>query len=195
MWREEEARDVILEPPRLARSVSSPVSFPSDPTMCPFSDGYSTEDEEEDESIHWRVDLNGIPFASAQLPPPPALSIRPLPHQEGVKRYQTKVLEKWEDAPRDLRNKLLPHMKQNKRGYSGVSPQPGLGSGFQVQAWSALHRKTMRLATCKDEKVGALIVAASSIDPTLTNEALGGRAWFVRVVADEGFRQSWILGH
>jgi hypothetical protein len=109
------------------------------------------------------------------------------------KKPLTQITVTWNELPHDMRTKFAPLMKMKKKGgYVNVNPQPGMGGGFQVQAWSAATRKHIRLGTVKCERVGAIMLAASELDTSLSSEKLVCRDWFIRMVSDEVYRSEWL---
>lgn len=167
------------------------------------SEGEEEEKEDEEDSIHWKVDLCGRPSSmfgfelGDRHDEERVEETTPLTggRENTSNKSYSKILVEWEDVPREMRNKFLPLMKTNKKGYANVTPQPGIGSGYQVQAWSSRQKKTMRLATVQCEKVGALIVAAANLDTSLTDVKLAGREWFLKMMSLESFRSDWMQSH
>ena len=98
----------------------------------------------------------------------------------------------WEELPVALRDHLEPRIqyKRDGVGFVHVGPQPGTGSGFQVQFCRG--GTTVRLGTVAHAKVGALMVAAAVLDPELTAQRLACRDWLERMCVDEDARDEWI---
>lgn len=161
------------------------------------------DDDEQCEFITVSLDCDGIPLFTnntftkladdVQSPmddPAPPLRF------ESAKQHKkplTQITVTWHDLPYEMRTKFAPLMKMKKKGgYVNVYPQPGMGGGFQVQAWSVVTRKHVRLGTVKCERVGAIMLAASQLDSSLSSEKLVCRDWFIRMVSDETFRSEWL---
>ena len=161
------------------------------------------EDDNDDEFITVSLDCDGIPlFTNNTFTKLPDESIpsriedeEPLKFESAKQRKKplTQITVTWNELPHEMRSKFAPLMKMKKKGgYVNVNPQPGLGDGFQVQAWSASTRKHIRLGTVKCERVGAILLAAAELDSSLSAEKLVCRDWFIRMMSDETYRSEWL---
>ena len=162
--------------------------------------------DDECDFITVSLDCNGIPLSTnntftelsddvvSRMDEEPPLS--KFESSKKRKKPHTQITVTWNELPREMREKFTPLLKMNnKNGYTNVHPQPGTGGGFQVQAWSSVTRKHTRLGTVKCERVGAIMVAAAELDPSLSSERLVCRDWFIRMVSDNTFRSEWMVQH
>lgn len=136
------------------------------------------------------LDVNGIPIQSSF---PERLSTSRT--QDVARRTQLEV--SWDDLPFEIQSKFEPllKVKKNGNGYSNVNSQPGMGDGYQVQKWCSSIQKHTRLGTVKCEKVGALMLAASVLDPYLATKRLVCKDWLLRMISEESFRRDWLSRH
>ena len=97
----------------------------------------------------------------------------------------------WNDIPHDMQNAFGPKLKASHRGgYNNV--QVKRNGTFQAQLWDRLHNRHTQLATVSDPKVGALLIAAASVDPFVARETLSARGWFLEMVNDPQVRSEWL---
>ena len=89
----------------------------------------------------------------------------------------------YEDVPEPLRTVVEPHIRYKasvkQQGYKYVSPVNSyFGSrGWQVQVRDPFLRRTFGVGNAKDERVAALMGAATAMDPELLLRPLGARNW------------------
>lgn len=192
---------------------------PPPPTFEGDDNGYTSTNSDDDPNetyIRVALDAEGIPLfhipflpeaATAPVPTSVHAPVRSIPPRTedhirvNGKRAFSQVTTLWVDLPDELRRAFAPLLKTGKNkagkstGYLNVKPQPGLGNGFQVQFWNRETQKHVRLGTVTDEKVGALMYAAATIDKTLFSEALVCRDWLINMIFDAQFRSEWLNRH
>ena len=150
------------------------------------------------------LDLPPAPLPPTTLAPAPPATARPsgvtlvldgdaMPRK---RRGGTRLDVPFDAVPAPLRDALEPHIGETRCGrFVNVSPQPGCGRGYQVQFWLGKPRGHVRLATVLDPKVGALLVAAAHVDPSLLRAPLVARAWLLEMLEDEARVDEWVRTH
>lgn len=208
--------DVMLQMHRKYPMEAPPVATssrdsPPPPAFDGDDSGYNSTNSDDDPNapyIRVALDAEGIPlfhvpflpeavttpFPTSGHAPVRSIPSRPTDHvRVNGKRAFSQVTTTWVDLPDDLRRAFVPLIKSGKKtGYLNVNPQPGAGNGFQVQFWNRSTQKHVRLGTVADEKVGALMHAAATIDSTLFAEALVCRDWLTQMISDAKFRSEWL---
>ena len=101
---------------------------------------------------------------------------------------------RYEELPADLLAFLDPHVKfkampNGGKRYLNVSPQPG--GGFQVQFWIPTIKRHNRLATVTDDRVGGIIVAAATLDPSL-RERFAPLKWLYDIMEKSHYVKEWL---
>ena len=101
---------------------------------------------------------------------------------------------RYEKLPAELLEFLEPHVKfkampNGGKRYLNVSPQPG--GGFQVQFWIPTIKRHNRLATVTDDRVGGIIVAAATLDPSL-RERFAPRKWLYDIMENPHYVNQWL---
>lgn len=153
-------------------------------------------EEEEENGVLVLLDDEGIP---TDLVEPVRPSCSSFPDTNKRKRglnplmatVFTRVQTSWYDLPSNMKTFFAPLVKQKKHGgYVNVNPQPGTGRGFQVQFWTGSQH--VRLGTVHCERVGSVMVAAATLDPSLVSHPLACRDWMIRMLDDVTFRESWL---
>lgn len=117
-----------------------------------------------------------------------------LPSKPPDPTNNVRIAYAYEEVPEGLCTFLAPHMKYKDlangvRRYVNVSPQPG--GGFQVQFWMARLKRHNRLATVTDQRVGALILAAATLDVSLRQKFVA-RKWLVELMTGKMSAEQWI---
>ena len=166
-------RDPYIEDSWLGRD--SPVMVRSPPAPAPFPEPCVPRREPTNPGVVVMIDHDAMPKK---------------------KRGGTRIDIPFEALPISLRDALEPHLEQTRDGrFVNVSPQPGGGSGYQVQFWLGKPRGHVRLATVLDPKVGALLVAAARADPSLLRAPLVARAWLLQLIEREDHAEEWVRCH
>ena len=148
---------------------------------------------EDEECITLKVNLNGSP-----IQPKLCAEVNSIPQFRQISRRSgsTQLSVQWEDLPAIMRTAFEHRLVRGKNsGYLNVSKQPGSGTGYQVQYFINSQRRHIRLGTVSDEKVGALMVSAASMDDTLRQASLICRDWLVKMMNNENFCQDWLVRH
>lgn len=99
----------------------------------------------------------------------------------GIITYQ------YADLPDVLRTLLEPHFRlkrsSGKVGYMHVSAvNSDICKGWQVQVRDPWRHRTVGVGNARDQKVAALMAAATCMDPQLLLKALGARNWMRQVM-------------
>ena len=142
----------------------------------------------EEDALFGSSDPNALPL--------PLPSVVPTARAPKVKA-NVGSLPSWEGVPAGIRGLLEPEFlvkgfnEDGTAKYKHVAPQPGHGSGFQVQLWNG--EKLIRLGTVPDARMGALLVAAAKRDPSLADAHQKAKEWLSKVCTDPAACRSWLV--
>lgn len=197
--------DDLLDEIDFVQKISEKYPYKQELACSPLStliaQEYPSEyDEEEEDGILVLLDSEGFP---CEKPTPVELpssskstSAKSKPYKSTLhphSKITSQVVTDWYNLPSEMRERFAPLLKMNKKGgFVNVFPQPGTGSGFQVEFWCPSIRKHVRLGTVCCPKVGALMVAAANLDPALSEKKLACRDWAMEMISDVEFREAWM---